>query len=167
MAIACMMWGKYRDEEFFVDSVLWLLDKPYPHWIETKKDNLKLDLKESGFRQFVSLNSMYLITDACLMFGLQFAKERDKLIEALNPVRMMVKVKPGSFLGMSHHFLGAPFELECDEVLREFLMTSRRIFEKTGFNLDIVFISYNPYLEDLFISNLERLKGVNYRFYGA
>ncbi len=162
-----MMWGKREKEEFFVDTVLWLLDKPYPHWVETKKDNLKLDLKETGFRQFVSLNSPYLITDAFLMFGLQFARERDKLIQALNPIRLMVKVRPGSFLGMSHHFLGACFELECDDVLREFLQSARRLFEETGFELDVIFISYNPYLEDIFLSNLERLSNVNYKFYGV
>ena len=162
-----MMWGKREGEEFFTDTILWLLDKPYPHWVETKRDNLKLDFKETGFRQFVSLNSPYLITDAFLMFGLQFARARDKLIDALNPIRLMVKVKPGSFLGMSHHFLGAPFEIECDDVLREFLMSARSLFEDTGFELDVIFVSYNPYLEDIFLSGLDRLKSVRYKFYGA
>ncbi|MGB9873819.1 MAG: hypothetical protein ACPLRS_02500, partial [Hydrogenobacter sp.] len=89
------------------------------------------------------------------------------LLEALNPVRLMVKVKPGSFLSMSHHFLGAPFEIECDEVLREFLLSARRFLEEGGFGLDVLVISHNPYIEDLLMSNLERIRGLKYRFYSA
>ncbi len=110
---------------------------------------------------------MHLITDAMLMFGLEYAIEKERLIENLNPIRLSVRVKPGSFLGISHHFLGAPFEIEQDEVLREFLRTSRKILEEFGFGLQVVVLSYNPYLEDLLIENLERIKGLNYKFYGA
>lgn len=76
-------------------------------------------------------------------------------------------VKPGSFLGISHHFLGAPFEIESDEVLREFLAASRRFLEEGGFNLQVILISYNPYLEDLLLENLERIRNLKYKFYGA
>ena len=160
-----MMWGKEEGECFYPEKVLWLLDKPHPHWVETTKDNFKLDFKETGFRQFVSLNSKYLITDSILMFGLAYAYAKDELLEALNPIRVMVKVKPGSYLGISHHFLGAPFEVESDEVLREFLMSARRILEEKGFGLEIIFLSHTPYLEDLVLDNLERIKGLRYRFY--
>ena len=84
------------------------MDSPHPHWIETQKDNLKLDFKETGFRQFVSLSSKYLITDAMLMFGLNYANSKAKLIEALNPLRLTVRVNPGSYLGISHHFWAHP-----------------------------------------------------------
>ena len=36
--------------------------------------------RESGFRQFVSLSSMHLITDAMLMFGLEYAIEKVRSI---------------------------------------------------------------------------------------
>ncbi len=162
-----MIWGKEEKERFYPEKLLWLVDNPHPHWIETVRDNLKMDFKETGFRQFTTLHSKYIITDAMLMFGLQFAHLRDKLLEALNPVRLMVKVKPGSFLSMSHHFLGAPFEVECDEVLREFLLSARRLLEEGGFGLDVLVISHSPYIEDLFMSNLERIRGLKYRFYTA
>ena len=81
--------------------------------------------------------------------------------------RLSVRVKPGSFLGISHHYLGAPLEIEQDAVLREFLKASRRILEEGGFGLQVVVLSYNPYLEDLLIENLERIRGLNYKFYGA
>ncbi len=162
-----MMWGELGENSFSPERVFWLLSKPHPHWVETSRDNLKLDLKESGFRQFVSLSSKYLITDAMLMFGLQFAYETQKLIEALNPIRLMVRMKPGSFLGMSHHFLGAPFEIEMDDVLKEFLNSARQILENTGFGRDIVVISFNPFLEDVVIENLERIKEINFKFMSA
>lgn len=162
-----MLWGRQEGQSFYPEKILWLLENPHPHWVETVRDNLKLDFRESGFRQFVSLSSMYLITDAMLMFGLEYAIEKEKLIENLNPIRLSVRVKPGSFLGISHHFLGAPFEIEQDEVLREFLKTSRKILEEGGFGLQVVVLSYTPYLEDLLIENLERIKGLNYKFYGA
>ena len=100
------------------------------------------------------------------MFGLNYANSKTKLIEALNPIRLSVRVNPGSYLGMSHHFLGAPFELEQDEVLREFLNSARKLLEREGFALDVVVISHNPYVEDVVLSNLERINGLNYRFYG-
>lgn len=162
-----MFWGKQEEDGYLPEKILWLLEKPHPHWVETQRDNLKLDFKETGFRQFVNLNSKYIITDAMLMFGLQFSKMKDQLIETLNPVRLMIKVKPGSFLSMSHHFLGAPFEVECDEVLKEFLRSAREMLEDGGFSLDLLLISHNPYLEDVILSNLSRIKGLNYRFYGA
>ncbi|MCS6875537.1 MAG: hypothetical protein NZM36_01590, partial [Aquificaceae bacterium] len=96
-----------------------------------------------------------------------FANLREKLIESLNPIRLTVRVKPGSFLGISHHFLGAPFELENDEVLREFLEASRRLLEEGGFGLDVIVISHTPYLEDLVLENLERIENLNYRFHGS
>ncbi|ADC89454.1 hypothetical protein Thal_0821 [Thermocrinis albus DSM 14484] len=148
-------------------KLLWLLDSPHPHWVETTKDNLKLDFRESGFRQFVSLNSRYIITDAMLMFGLEYSLNREELIEVLNPIRLMVKVKPGSYLSISHHFLGAPFEVEGDDVLKEFLFSARKLLEKGGFSLDVLVVSHNPYLEDLVLENLNRIEGLNYRFYGA
>lgn len=162
-----MFWGRQEGQSFYPEKILWLLKNPHPHWVETVKDNLKLDFRESGFRQFVSLSSMHLITDAMLMFGLEYAIEKERLIENLNPIRLSVRVKPGSFLGISHHFLGAPFEIEQDEVLREFLRTSRKILEEVGFGLQVVVLSYNPYLEDLLMENLERIRGLNYKFYGA
>ncbi|WP_448588423.1 hypothetical protein [Thermocrinis sp.] len=161
-----MMWGRQELEGFYPDKILWLVDSPHPHWVETQRDNLKLDFKESGFRQFVSLNSRHLITDAMLMFGINYANLKIKLIEALNPLRLTVRVNPGSYLGISHHFLGAPFELEQDEVLREFLSSARNILEEGGFAIDVIVISQNPYLEDLILSNLERISGLNYKFYG-
>ncbi|HCO39186.1 MAG: hypothetical protein AB1353_07455 [Aquificota bacterium] len=167
MPLVSMFWGRQEGQSFYPEKILWLLEHPHPHWVETVRDNLKLDFKESGFRQFVSLSSMHLITDAMLMFGLEYAIEKERLIENLNPIRLSVRVKPGSFLGISHHFLGAPFEIEQDEVLREFLRTSRKILEEFGFGLQVVVLSYNPYLEDLLIENLERIKGLNYKFYGA
>lgn len=164
MADMIMMWGELREENFTPEKVFWLLTKPHPHWVETVRDNLKLDLKESGFRQFVSLSSKYIITDAMLMFGLQYAYEKDRLIEALNPVRLMVRMKPGSYLGMSHHFLGAPFEIETDDVLKEFLNSAREILEGEGFGKDVVIVSFNPFLEDVVLENLSRINNLNYRF---
>ncbi len=162
-----MLWGSQEGNSFYPWKIFWLLENPHPHWVETVKDNLKLDFRESGFRQFVSLSSKHLITDAMLMFGLEYALEREKLIESLNPIRLTVKVKPDSFLGISHHFLGAPFEIEKDEVLREFLYTSRRLLEEGGFGLSVVVISYNPFVEDIILENLERVRSLNYRFHGA
>ncbi len=68
--------------------MLWLLENPHPHWVETVRDNLKPDFKESGFRQFVSPSSKHLITDAILMFVLKYALEKEKLIESLNPIKL-------------------------------------------------------------------------------
>ena len=167
MPLITMLWGRHESQRFYPEKMFWLLEHPHPHWVETTKDNLKLDFKESGFRQFVSMSSRYLITDAMLMFGLEFANLREKLIESLNPIRLTVRVKPGSFLGISHHFLGAPFELENDEVLREFLEASRRLLEEGGFGLDVIVISHTPYLEDLVLENLERIENLNYRFHGS
>jgi len=130
------------------------VDSPHPHWIETQKDNLKLDFKETGFRQFVSLSSKYLITDAMLMFGLNYSNSKVKLIEALNPLRLTFRVNPGSYLGISNHFLSAPLELEQDKILREFLNSARKTLEEEGFGLSVVLVSYSPYLEDLLLSNL-------------
>jgi len=130
------------------------VDSPHPHWIETQKDNLKLDFKETGFRQFVSLSSKYLITDAMLMFGLNYSNSKAKLIEALNPLRLTFRVNPGSYLGISNHFLSAPLELEQDKILREFLNSARKTLEEEGFGLSVVLVSYSPYLEDLLLSNL-------------
>ncbi|MCS6957572.1 MAG: hypothetical protein RMK75_03835 [Aquificaceae bacterium] len=162
-----MLWGKQEGQNFYPERIFWLVENPHPHWVETVRDNLKLDFRESGFRQFVSLSSLHLLTDAMLMFGLEFARERERLIDNLNPIRLTVRVKPGSFLGISHHFLGAPFELEQDEILREFLEVSRRLLEEGGFGLDVVVLSYTPYLEDLLLENLHRIKGLKYKFYGA
>ncbi len=162
-----MLWGSQEGHSFYPWKIFWLLENPHPHWVETVKDNLKLDFRESGFRQFVSLSSKHLITDAMLMFGLEYALERERLIESLNPIRLTVRVKPGSFLGISHHFLGAPFEIENDEVLREFLYTSRRLLEEGGFGLSVVVISYNPFVEDIILENLEKIRRLNYRFHGA
>jgi hypothetical protein len=67
---------------------------------------------------------------------------------------------------LSHHFFGAPFELEQDEILREFLNSARKTLEEEGFGLSVVLISHSPYLEDLFLSNLERINRLSYRFYG-
>ena len=159
-----MMWGEMDEESFSPDKVFWLLSKPHPHWVETSRDSLKLDFRESGFRQFISLSSRYIITDAMLMFGLQYSYDTQRLIDTLNPIRLMVRVKPGSYLGMSHHFLGAPFEIEEDDVLREFLNTARSTLEETGFGKDVVVVSFNPYLEDLVLSNLERIKDLRFRF---
>ncbi|NPA41125.1 MAG: hypothetical protein GXO18_02515 [Aquificae bacterium] len=164
MADLIMMWGELDGEGFIPEKVFWLLTKPHPHWVETTRDNLKLDFRESGFRQFVSLSSRHLITDAMLMFGLQYVYDKDKLIETLNPIRLMVRMKPGSYLGMSHHFLGAPFEIEMDDVLREFLNSAREILESEGFGRDVVVVSFNPYIEDLVLSNLSRINNLNYRF---
>jgi hypothetical protein len=164
MADILMMWGDMDDESFTPDKVFWLLSKPHPHWVETSRDNLKLDFKESGFRQFVNLSSSHIITDAMLMFGLQYAYETQRIIDALNPVRLMVRMKPGSYLGMSHHFLGAPFEIEADDVLREFLNSARDILESTGFGKAVVIISFNPYLEDVILYNLGRINNLNYKF---
>ncbi|WP_448583311.1 hypothetical protein [Thermocrinis sp.] len=161
-----MMWGRQTSDGFYPDKILWLVDSPHPHWVETQKDNLKLDFKETGFRQFVSLNSKHIITDAMLMFGINYANSKNKLVEALNPLRLSVRVNPGSYLGISHHFLGAPFELEQDEVLREFLNSARRLLEDVGFACDVVVISHNAYIEDIVLSNLERINGLKYRFYG-
>ena len=130
------------------------MDNPHPHWIETQKDNLKLDFKETGFRQFVSLSSKYLITDAMLMFRLNYSNSKVKLIEALNPLRLTFRVNPGSYLGISNHFLSAPLELEQDKILREFLNSARKTLEEEGFGLSVVLVSYSPYLEDLLLSNL-------------
>ncbi len=162
-----MMWGELSQERFNPEKMLWLVYTPHPHWIETQKDNLKMDMKETGFRQFVSISSRYLITDAMLMFGLEFIKEKQRVIDNLNPIRLMVKNQPGSFLGISHHFLGAPFEVEADDVLREFLNSARRAMEEVGFAKDVVVVSFNPFLEDLIISNLERINGLRYRFMSA
>ncbi len=159
-----MMWGELSGESFTPEKIFWFLMNPHPHWVETSRDNIKLDLKESGFRQFVSLSSRHLITDAMLMFGLQFSYETQKLIEALNPIRLMVRMKPGSYLGMSHHFLGAPFEIEEDDVLREFLNSARNLLEETGFGKDVVVISFNPFLEDIVLDNLSRINNLNYKF---
>ncbi len=159
-----MMWGEMDEESFSPDKVFWLISKPHPHWVETSRDHLKLDFRESGFRQFVSLSSRYIITDAMLMFGLQYSYDTQKLIDTLNPIRLMVRMKPGSYLGMSHHFLGAPFEIEEDDVLREFLNTARNTLEETGFGKDVVVVSFNPYLEDLVLSNLERIKDLRFKF---
>jgi len=167
MADLIMMWGEMDGESFNPEKVFWLLTKPHPHWVETSRDNIKLDFKESGFRQFVSLSSRHIVTDAMLMFGLQFAYETQKLIEALNPVRLMVRMKPGSYLGMSHHFLGAPFEIEMDDVLKEFLNSARDILESTGFGKDVVIVSFNPYVEDLVLANLNRIHNVNFKFMSA
>jgi hypothetical protein len=49
MVLACMMWGRWEREGFSPEKILWLVDSPHPHWIETQKDNLKLDFKESWF----------------------------------------------------------------------------------------------------------------------
>jgi len=62
--------------------------------------------------------------------------------------------------------VGAPFELEQDEILREFLNSARKTLEEEGFGLSVVLISYSPYLEDLLLSNLERINGLSYKFYG-
>ncbi|MCS7197049.1 MAG: hypothetical protein RMH93_06380 [Aquificaceae bacterium] len=167
MPLVTMLWGRQEGQNFYPEKILWLLENPHPHWVETTRDNLKLDFRESGFRQFVSLSSLHLVTDAMLMFGLEFAVEREKLIESLNPIRLTVRVKPGSFLGVSHHFLGAPFEVEQDEVLREFLKSSRKLLEEGGFGLDVLLLSHSPYFEDLLLENLERISGLKYRFYGA
>lgn len=164
MADLLMMWGDMDGESFAPDKVFWLISKPHPHWVETSRDNLRLDFKESGFRQFVNLNSRHIITDAMLMFGLNYAYETQKLIDALNPVRLMVRMKPGSYLGMSHHFLGAPFEIEADDVLREFLNSARYILEETGFGKSVVILSFNPFLEDVILYNLGRIRNLNYRF---
>ncbi|MGC8852455.1 MAG: hypothetical protein ACP5P0_02500 [Hydrogenobacter sp.] len=61
----------------------------------------------------------------------------------------------------------APFEVECGEVLREFLLSARRFLEEGGFGLNVLVISHNPYIEDILISNLERIRGLKYRFYSA
>jgi hypothetical protein len=161
------MWGELGRERFLPEKVLWLVYTPHPHWIETQKDNLKMDMRETGFRQFVSISSRHLITDAMIMFGLEFVKEKHKVIENLNPIRLMIKNQPGSFSGISHHFLGAPFEIEADDVLREFLNSARRAMEEVGFAKDVVLISFNPFLEDLIISNLDRIRGLRYRFMSA
>ncbi len=162
-----MLWGRQEAQNFYPEKIFWLLENPHPHWVETVRDKLKLDFRESGFRQFVSLSSKYLITDAMLMFGLEYALERERLIESLNPIRLTVRVKPGSFLGISHHFLGAPFEIENDEVLREFLSASRRLLEEGGFGLKVLIMSHSPFVEDMLLENLERINCLNYRFYGA
>ncbi len=162
-----MLWGRQEGQSFYPEKIFWLLENPHPHWVETVRDNLKLDFRESGFRQFVSLSSKHLITDAMLMFGLEYALEKERLIESLNPIRLTVRVKPGSFLSISHHFLGAPFEIEKDEVLRSFLLTSRRLLEEGGFGLSVVVVSHNPFVEDILLENLDRICGLNYRFYGA
>ncbi len=167
MADVVMMWGELEQERFLPDKVLWLVYTPHPHWIETQKDNLKMDMKETGFRQFVSVSSKYLITDAMLMFGLEHVRDKQEVIENLNPIRLMVKNQPGSYLGISHHFLGAPFEVEADDVLREFLNSARAAMEKSGFARDVVVISFNPFLEDLIISNLERINSLRYKFLSA
>ncbi|MDQ7037958.1 MAG: hypothetical protein Q9N26_01985 [Aquificota bacterium] len=167
MAYLLMMWGRLGDDTFSPERVFWLVPDPHPNWVETTKTAPKLDFKETGFRQFVSLSSPYIITDAMLMFGLQYAKDTESLIETLNPVRLMVRSKPGSFLSMSHHFLGAPFEVEEDDVLREFLNTARNTLESTGFGMDVLVVSFNPYLEDLVLSNLGRINDLNYRFFSV
>ncbi|RMH79419.1 MAG: hypothetical protein D6674_07930 [Acidobacteria bacterium] len=167
MPLATMIWGVQERDNFYPEKIFWLVENPHPHWVETCKDNLKLDFKETGFRQFVSLSSYHLITDAMLMFGLQYATERERLIESLNPIRLMVRVKPGSFLGISHHFLGAPFEIELDHVLKEFLIESRRILEEGGFGFDLVVVSYSSTIEDVLLENLKRIKELKYRFYGV
>ncbi len=158
------MWGDLGEDRFIPEKVLWLLPDPHPHWVETSKEGPKLDFRETGFRQFVTFSSKHIVTDAMLMFGIQYARETQKLIEALNPVRLMVRMRPGSFLSQSHHFLGAPFEVEEDEVLREFLNEARHILESTGFGLGVVVVSFNPYLDDLVVSNLTRIEGLRYRF---
>ncbi len=164
MADMLMMWGEFEGESFSPEKIFWFVSKPHPHWIETSKDNIKMDFRESGFRQFVSLSSKYIVTDAMLMFGLQFSNRTEDLIETLNPVRLMVRMKPGSYLGMSHHFLGAPFEIEEDDVLREFLNSARKTLEENGFCRDVVVVSFNPFLEDIVISNLERIRDLNFQF---
>ncbi|MFN3598576.1 MAG: hypothetical protein ACK4VK_02420 [Aquificaceae bacterium] len=167
MPLITMFWGRRERDSFYPEKILWLLENPHPHWVETIRDNLKLDFKESGFRQFVSLSCKYLITDAMLMFGLEYALEKDRLIESLNPIRLTVRVRPGSFLGISHHFLGAPFEIEQDEILREFLKEARGIMEEGGFGMQVLVLSHNAYLEDILLENLERIRGLNYQFYGV
>ncbi len=47
-------------------------------------------------------------------------------------------VKLGGFLGISHHFLGAPFEIEQDEILREFLKEARKVIEEGGFGMQLL-----------------------------
>ncbi len=164
MADLVMMWGDMEGDSFTPDKVFWLLSKPHPHWVETSRDNLKLDFRESGFRQFVNLNSSHIITDAMLMFGINYAHETQRLIDSLNPIRLMVRMKPGSYLGMSHHFLGAPFEIEADDVLREFLNTARNTLETTGFGKYVVILSFNPYIEDVILYNLGRISDLRYTF---
>ena len=164
MADLIMMWGEMEGDGFSPDKVFWLIPRPHPHWVETSRRNPKLDFRESGFRQFVSLSSQYIITDAMLMFGLQYAYDTQKLIDVLNPIRLMVRMKPGSYLGMSHHFLGAPFEIEEDDVLREFLNVARSTLEYTGFGRDVVIVSFNPYLGELVLSNLERIRDLRFKF---
>ncbi len=160
-----MLWGSSEYESFLPEKIFWLVSKPHPHWVETGKERLKFDFKESGFRQFVDINSRYLITDAILMFGLQYAYETQKLIEALNPIRLTVRMKPGSFLGMSHHFLGAPFEIEQDDILKEFLNEARKILEETGFGKDIAVICFDHSLEENVLENLERINNLSFRFF--
>ncbi len=164
MADVIMMWGQMEEERFLPEKILWLVYTPHPHWIETQKDNIKMDMRETGFRQFVSVSSRHLITDAMLMFGLEYVKEKQEVIDNLNPIRLMIKNTAGSFSGISHHFLGAPFEIEADDVLREFLNSARRALERSGFAKDVVVVSFNPFLEDLIISNLERINSLRYRF---
>ncbi|HIQ30995.1 MAG TPA: hypothetical protein EYH49_02365 [Aquifex aeolicus] len=159
---AVMVWGEVGEGSFSPERMFWLLGNPHPHWVETTKEGPKLDFRESGFRQFVNTSSAYIITDAMLMFGLQHAYETGKLIEALNPVRLLIRVKPGSFLGMSHHFLGAPFEVEEDDVLREYLGDARRILEEGGFSKGVVVTVFNPALEGMIHANLERIRGLRY-----
>ncbi|RMH05860.1 MAG: hypothetical protein D6699_02960 [Aquificota bacterium] len=167
MPLAFMVWGRENTEGFYPLRVFWLLKEPHPHWVETSKDNLKMDFKETGFRQFLSLSSPYLITDAMLMFGLEYAKEKDKLIESLNPIRLTVRAKPGSYTGISHHFLGAPFELEGDDLHRAFLNEARQRLEEGGFELDVLVVCHNPYIEDLLLENLRRINQLNFKFYGV
>jgi len=33
--------------------------------------------------------------------------------------------------------------------------------------LSVVVISYNPFVEDIILENLERIRSLNYRFHGA
>ncbi len=163
MTEAVMMWGEFEGDGYLPERVFWLVSKPHPHWVETSRDNIKFDLRETGFRQFVDLSSRYIVTDAMLMFGLQFSPATYRLIESLNPIRLMVRMKPGSFLGMSHHFLGAPFEIEKDDVLREFLNSARNTLEEEGFNKDVVVVLFNDRLGDVFSDNLSRIRDLQYR----
>ncbi|WP_459774895.1 hypothetical protein [Aquifex pyrophilus] len=167
MAELIMMWGRISEKDFSPERVFFLVSEPYYHWVETTRERPKYDFRESGFRQFVDPSSQYIITDALLMFGLQYANNYEELIESLNPVRLMVRMEPGSFLGMSHHFLGAPFEIEKDEVLREFLNMARRKLEENGFKLDVVVNAFNKSLGEKALSNLRRITNLEFRFFEA
>ncbi len=158
-----MMWGKDTKINFIPEHLFWLVEEPYPAWVHSQKDRLKLEFKESGFRQFVDINSPFLITDAMLMFGLEASNLYQKIIEALNPLRLSIRVAPGSFLAMSQHFLGAPFEVEKDEVMVYYLNEARSLLESGGFKFDVCISLFNPYIQSLIEENLERISYLNYR----